>query len=202
MESALVYLAQGETDEKKEFLSNKRNAPWVTFRVGHSGDASTIANWYRQSTLMDSPEPELEVKTPHAGNSDDESQDEPSRSSELEVWLADGLGDEDNPPAVYALIAQVHEEQEADKVTSLIGAAALFTPTWERGERVLRIPWIHFDSRLSYQSLQLLERRTWLRISTLSQMTACQAIVVNEKLTSAAGAHDDEKNHNPSPCAE
>jgi hypothetical protein len=200
MESALLYLTQGDTDEK-ELLSNKRNAPWVTFRVGHAGDASAIVNWYRQSTLMDNPEPELEVIAPPETNSDNDSHDETSRSSMLEVWLANGLGDEDNPPAVHALVAQVHEEQDVDKVSTLMAGVVLFTHSWEHGERVLRIPWIHFDSRVPFNARRMLEQRTWLRISILSQMTACQSIAVHEDLMGTTVANDETK-ESPSPCAE
>ena len=200
LECALLYMTQGETDEK-ELISNNRSGPWVTFRVGHAGDASTIANWYRQSTLLDNPEPELEVTTPHETNSDDDSHDETSRSSMLEVWLANGLGDEDTPPAVHALVAQVHEEQAVGMVSILMGAVVLFTLCWEHGERVLRIPWIHFDSRVPYHSRRLLEQRTWLRISILSQMTGCQSIAVDKELMGTT-VGNDETNESPSPCAE
>jgi len=220
LESALLYLTQSpivETDGgEKEFLSKKQsnNVPWVSFRVGHAGDVSTIANWYRQSILLDMPEPEfLEVKrTTEDGDDDDESkEEETSPSSMLEVWLAEGLGDEDNPPAVHALIVQVHQEQkdreeeddDETKIMTTIGGVVLLTIGWEgECERVLHIPWIHFDTHnLPQPTVRLLERRTWLRITTLSQMISCEAIHIDEKFTRFTNLHG-EPNECPSPCAE
>lgn len=205
LESALLYLTRitESSNNEKEFLSKEDRSTWVDFRVGHAGDASTIANWYQQSSLMESSELEVKINTVQEADeeADDSADAEPSTtSSMLEVWLADGLGDEDHPPAVHALLAQVHKKSEEEGGMT-IGSVALLNLTWERGERVLRVPWIQFDSTLSADLLKALEQRTWLRISLLAKMTSCQSITVEKRLTSVASDTDDKKDR-PSPSAE
>lgn len=137
LEGALHYLVQ-ELDEK-EFLTRDETT-WITFRVGHAGDASTIASWYRlakQQLLLEEEEeeakenidddleeedPEIEVDSlppsqhipPEPAPAEDRVEEgggdanaSPSTSM-LEVWLADGFGDDRRLPYVYSLVADVH----------------------------------------------------------------------------------------------
>ncbi|KAL3931998.1 MAG: hypothetical protein SGBAC_011057 [Bacillariaceae sp.] len=141
LEGALHYLVQ-ELDEK-EFLTHDETT-WITFRVGHAGDASTIASWYRlakQQLLLEEEEaketeaanenidddleeedPEIEVGSmqppqhipPEPAPTEDRVEEgggdvnaSPSTSM-LEVWLADGFGDDRRLPYVYSLVVDAH----------------------------------------------------------------------------------------------
>ena len=102
LESALQYLVQVESNVR-EFISN---STYVTFRVGHAGDASTIASLYRQSQRVNYPE-----------QSKEEGQEELLCStSMLELWLAEGMGDEDTPPSVYCLMAHCKRTSNSNHV--------------------------------------------------------------------------------------
>lgn len=189
IESALLYLLQVETDEK-EFLTNDKSA-WATFRVGHAGDASTIANWYRQEqrVLQDVESPELK-KQPEDTEGDGE---ETTSSSMLEISIAEGMGDEGNPPSLYSLVAHVQyldssessspEKSTSEASTKVLGAVALMTVAFANDERILRVEWISINSDLPREAAKTLEQRMWLRLSTLSVMTACQVVTVDRKFT-------------------
>lgn len=198
LESALRYLIQVEGDVKEYLGENSDATPWVTFRAGHAGDASVIAQWYRNSSGMESPEMEVS-KAEESGES---GQDE-SKTSMLELWLADGLGDEDTPPAIHALLAQVHgNSEDGNGITSALGAVGLLTLAWDQGERTLRVEWIHIDSTIEKTFATVLEQRIWLRISALAHMTACQLVVVDESLISQTAKPKSRTNEKPSPRAE
>jgi hypothetical protein len=186
----------------------------VTFRVGHAGDASTVANWYRQSCKgqqqQDQDENEkdpelLETKRPVTNASDNnEEVDDSSTSSSsmLEVWLADGLGDEDTPPSVYCLLANVHKTSSvassdeslssSSKAVNNLGAVAILTLAWAEGERMLRVEWMHVDPKLPSLVASTLTTKVWLRLSTLSLMTACQVLAVDDKYTREMVRDDDD----------
>jgi hypothetical protein len=193
LESALLYLVQVDAS-CKEFLSKTdgSSTSWVTFRVGHAGDASTIANLYRQSkrrNLQDE-NPELEIRPTHIEGGEEESPT--SSSSMLEIWLADGMGDEDTPPSMYSLMAHVHttsnptSSSESPKVvTTSLGAISLLTLAWADEERILRVEWMHVDPSLPQEVSSTLEQRLWLRLSSLALMTACQVLTVDKQFTSA-----------------
>ena len=178
LESALLFLVQTRCKEN-EYL-DKENSSWVSFRVAHAGDASTIANLYRQS-------PELETQSTDVQNEEEDS----SSSSMLELWLAEGLGDEGSPPSVYGLLAHVHtskksptpSESSSTASTNSLGAVSLLTLAWADGERILRVEWMHIDPSLAAEVASTLEQRLWLRLSTLSLMTACQLLAVDEEYT-------------------
>jgi hypothetical protein len=202
IESALLYLVQVEGDFT-EYLTHDKST-WVTFRVGHAGDASTIASWYRRAKQMAEEEdeeenPELEIKPARTGEEEEE-----TTSNMLEVWLADGMGDEGNPPSLFSLVAHVHKinESPADDskesspskktTTKSMGAAALLTITFADNERVLRVEWMGMHPGLSREVTSILQQRVWLRLSTLSVMTACQVVEVDRQQTIYALEKSDE----------
>mmetsp|Transcript_4822 Transcript_4822/g.14049 ORF Transcript_4822/g.14049 Transcript_4822/m.14049 type:complete len:275 (-) Transcript_4822:38-862(-) len=193
IESALQYVTQTDTDEK-EYLSRKDESPsWVTFRAGHAGDASTIASWYLQSD----DNPELEIAKDTADTEDDTS------SSMLEVWLADGLGDEGNPPAVHALLGHIQQNSTGGKISSSLAVVVLLTLDWKAGKRTLRVQWMQIDPRLAGDLAKVLEQRTWLRISVLAQMVACQVVGVQEEYTRVnVGSEVESTLNHPVPSAE
>ena len=200
LESALLHLVQIEMKEK-EFLTNDKLA-WVTFRVGHAGDASTIANWYRQEKqiVIQDRNPELKKKDLEGNGRDGED----ATSSMLEVWLADGMGDEGNPPSLFSLVANVQQVKDLSETenssdtqcTKSIGAVALMTVSFADDERVLRIEWTSVNRKLPREIAKTLEQRLWLRLSTLSVMTACQAVVVDRQFISSP--RDTKPFHTPS----
>jgi hypothetical protein len=199
LESALLYLVQMDGDEK-EYLSNNEEEPppmWVTFRAGHAGDASTIATWYRQATK---PLDHAEVDIAKSADATTDPSDDDSRTSMLEVWLAEGLGDEDTPPAVHALIAYVNQEGPEKTITTF-GSVALLTLDWKDNERILQIKWMHINPGLDYNIAKTLEQKMWLRLSTLAQMTACHVVTIDERMILACEERQSGKDR-PSPSAE
>jgi hypothetical protein len=213
LESALLYLVvvQVDANASKEYLTTNEDGQshWVTFRVGHAGDASTIAQWYRQSQHTESPELEISKQQEEAVP------EESSSSSMLEVWLADGMGDEDTPPSVHCLLAQVHSTNAMDDdngdnngddnddkvVTTSLGGVVLLTLAWAEGERILRVEWMQVDPSLPQEVATVLEQRIWLRLSSLAWMTACQVLTVDEQLTSDDGTAQETSKRLP-PSAE
>lgn len=162
LESALhrisrIGAVQGDVDNTlptREFLSNDERS-WVQFRMGHAGDASTIAACYRR--MKASGRTEAQQLTGAEQKLDDNS---------LEMWLADGLGDEDTPPAVFALLAEVITKD----TSSELGAVALLTQNWQEGKLVLKVEW-------HYGRNDLLARRLWLRLSILGLSLSSDLIV-------------------------
>jgi len=163
LESALHHLVRAKGNEKEKLSSNT----CVSFRVGHAGDVSALASFYRKSTSEEKQSP-----NPVSSSS--------SEDTSLEVLLAEGLGDEDTPPSVFALLADVYKEDRS-KVPYL-AAAALLTLGWQENARVLRVEWSAIDRES--EVADVLERRLWLRLSTLALMTSCQILIVNERTTS------------------
>jgi hypothetical protein len=172
LEGAFHYVIRmGDCDgTNKEFLTEDRSK-WVIFRAGHTGDVSSLASFYRQSIV----DPNC---TPDKGADRDKKVSSVPDDTPLEVWLADGLGDEDAPPAFFALLADI-SSVDAPKV-SWLGAAAILTLAWEDSSRVLRVEWMHVDNELEFANL--LERRLWLRLSTLSLLSSCELLVVSKDI--------------------
>lgn len=166
LESALHHVAQARDDDEHESLSS--DGTWVRFRVGHAGDVSALAAFYRKSTNVPK-----QSKTEGKNSTTSSSAEDTS----LEVLLADGLGDEDTPPSVFALLADIYKPDNP-KVAQL-AASALLTLGWQENARVLRVEWLATDKDQEVASI--LERRLWLRLSTLALMTSCQLLVVNER---------------------
>jgi hypothetical protein len=135
---------------ERELLSNET---YVTFRAGHAGDAPAIEALYR------------------GGANADNTQEQPKKesASSLELWLSEGMGDEDTPPSVFSILAEISSEEQPT-TSSHLAAVALFTVAWEANQRMLRVEWCHVD-------LPVLARRMWLRLSALALMTgACLCI--------------------------
>jgi hypothetical protein len=202
LESALLYLVRVEG--AREYITNDKST-WVTFRAGHAGDASTIASLYRQSKRRNMQENSPELETAQIIDNNSAAEEESSVSSMLEVWLADGMGDEDTPPSVYSLLAHVHtgttiqdpspaaseSSTPPPTITPTLGAVSLLTLAWADGERILRVEWMHVDPSLPPEVSLTLEKRLWLRLSSLSLMTACQLLTVDEQHTSPADASEE-----------
>jgi len=197
LESALLNTVRFEGSSKELLLKDEDASPWITFSVGHAGDASTIAHWYRQSNANENPE--VEIAQP--ADATESPPDDDSRSSMLEVWLADGLGDEDTPPAVHALLSHVNRNDD-EKVISALSGVTLLTLDWDEGERILRVQWMHIDSSLERNIAEKLEQRTWLRIAVLARMTAAQVVTADKKLTLASLDAKISEKERPSPSAE
>jgi hypothetical protein len=217
-----------EKSDIKEYLSTSNPTSWVTFRVGHAGDASTLAACYRksqavitQSTVQGdggatatttSTTVQCATKSPvnsreydnSANNSINQADKRSStethpgtiyaattvggttvEDTSLEIRLAEGLGDEDTPPCIFALLAEVESFKEPD--VRHLGAASLLSIAWQDGVKVLQVEWLyvsafpteggdvdgsHFPTSIS----DLLERRMWLRLSALVMMTGCQVL--------------------------
>lgn len=174
LESALHRIAQvgdsTESSRSKEILSSH---VWVKFRVGHTGDASAIVACYQKSAQS---RPKTASGTTLAGKFVSSSSDSDDPSS-LEVRLADSLGDEDSPPFVFALLAELFSE-EIPAISHTIGAAALLTlhHKADTSKAVIRLEWLYVDRHSSETKAvaDILERRVWLRLSTLSVMTSCE----------------------------
>lgn len=90
------------------------NRAWITFRLGHAGDASELAHLYRSEKKqqhLKRHQPEQPKKKQQPQVSCAHTTDE---TTSLEVLLAEGMGDEDHPPVVYCLLAFLHEEIDGD----------------------------------------------------------------------------------------
>jgi hypothetical protein len=154
LESALLHVARmGCTDDPERVSSQKGDEVWIKYRVAHSGDASMLAGCYR--------------KLRGSGDS-------PKENSSLEMWLAEGLGDEDKPPFVFALLAEVFSEASSVE----IGSAALLTQTWSNGKRFVRVEW-------TYSVSDAVERSMWLRLASLGLLVSCD-LLVSDKARSDA----------------
>lgn len=155
LESALLHVARmGSSDDPERVTSKDGDESYIKYRVAHSGDASTLAGCYRK--LRDS------------GDCS------PKENASLEMWLAEGLGDEDKPPFVFALLAEVFSETSPAQV----GSAAVLTQTWCDGKRVVRVEW-------AYAMNDSVERSMWLRLASLGLLLSCD-LLVSEKARSDA----------------
>ena len=106
--------------------------------------------------------------------------------------MAEGLGDEDTPPAIFALIADVTwktEPEQQQHQGSVLGAAALISMAWNES-RVLNVEWLYVskDPKLA-KVANLLERRMWLRLSALALMTSCQTLVAPKNTRTVQQQH-------------
>ena len=167
LETALhrIFTCADTTD--KEFLSADK---WLTFRMGHAGDASTIASRYRKTL------PLYENELSKEDGKNDEKDDKIKSCDDadaLELRIATGMGDEDTPPAVFAIMVEIVSNEDAP--TLQLGAVALLTLDWDLGQRLLRIEWFYVDQTLP--EYDLVRRRLWLRLSVLALVTTCQLLL-------------------------
>lgn len=156
----------GKKDESKEYLSKTK---WVQFRVGHASDASTLATFYRESKRNKGDE--------HLASDDKVSLSNLSQREDtsLENRLAEGLGDEDSPASIYALLAEVVCDDGGDRK---LVAAALISSGWEDSAKVMIVKMFYISDEENDSDIAgLLERRMWLRLSGLALMTSNEMIV-------------------------
>lgn len=147
----------GSDSNLKEYISETH---WVSFRLGHAGDASQIASCFQKRKQ---------------GETDSASVPPPEDTS-LEISLVDGLGGGDSPPSVFALLADIISDNEASP--QLLGAAALLSSGWEDSCRALRVEFFYVIEDAKYSDVAgVLERRMWLRLSSLAIMTSNQLII-------------------------
>lgn len=119
-------------------------AVWVTFRLAHPGDASKLASLYKNSEPAQNNKNKLAAAS--VPSSPSPSSSSGTSEEQMSLLLAEGLGDEDKPPSVYGLLAEVHEEKKDNEkrttVTSTrVGATMLLTAGWRDQERIIRIEW-------------------------------------------------------------
>jgi len=211
LESSLQFVV-GIDERQIERISNNF---WISFRLGHNGDASTIASFYQKTNegkpgdMKDavnsggSENPQKNVRQAalpfeelskkgwgedeedcttctnkgrvltEAPQNHENTAAKEQEADALELWLADGLGNEDTPPSLYSLMAHIHFD-DADKSSSLLASVAMLTLAWEMSSRVLRVEWLHVDSDLDSSGVIL--RRMWLRLSALSLMAGCKVV--------------------------
>ena len=165
LESALykMILLSPKEQDKKEYLiepciqeerddstSKPPPALWVSFRLAHTGDAATLAALYCKRSSQSSSEQQ------ESYNQNEE---------QISLWLADGLGDEDTPPSVYGLLAEVYQDDEKVAYHQL-GAAVLLTAAWQDDQRVIRIEW--YTVKPEYLNL---EGHVLLRLASLALWT-------------------------------
>ena len=156
----------GEKEESKEYLSKTK---WVHFRIGHASDASAIANFHRGSKTNRSNEySAIDSKVNISSLSQKE-------DTSLEVRLADGLGDEDSPPSIFALLADVVCDDDDDRK---LVAATVFSSGWEASAKILIVKMFYVSDEVQDSDIaELLERRMWLRLSAIALMTSNELIV-------------------------
>lgn len=117
---------------------------------------------------------------------------------QISLWLSDGLGDENTPPSVFGLLAEVHQEEDEqqeddqgskkEKVSSTceLGAALLLTAAWQNNQRVIRVEWYTIEPE--YPNLA---GHVWLRLASLALWTNSALVWVQplgDSSTSAAAA--------------
>ena len=74
-----------------------------------------------------------------------------------------------------------------------LAAVVLMSLSWAHGKRNLKIEWISIDSSfLGRDEGIALRQKVWLRIHTLSSMTACQAVSVDEDLLVSASEEQQQ----------
>jgi hypothetical protein len=160
----IVHL--GENDNAKEYLSKTK---WVQFRVGNASDALAIAKLYRKSKVDTSAEPEV------IRNKVIQSDTSQREDILLEDSLAEGLGDEDSPPSIFALLADLVCDDEDDRT---FAAASVFSSGWDNSTKVLMVKMLYVSDDVKNSSIaELLERRMWLRLAALALMTSSEMIV-------------------------
>jgi hypothetical protein len=164
---------QGSQENFSSLLSADGDDPtWIKYRVGHAGDASMLGACYRR--MMGEINSLLKV------------------SSSLELWLAEGLGDEGSPPSLFALLAETFSEVSPVRLE----AAALLTQMWCEGKRLIRVEWLYArDDRIA--------RSMWLRLASLGILSSCELLVSDAVSSgtlhkdfdaSGADAQGEEKN--------
>ena len=162
------YLTPDDKEQRRDdHGTTSRSTPWITFRLAHMGDAATLAALYcRKKSSLSSTTTEC-------------------NEEQISLWLAEGLGDEDTPPSVFGLLAEVHQDDDGhdeqqqqqqqddpdgekkEKVSTCeLGAALLLSAAWQNNQRVIRIEWYSIEP--AYPNLAGF---VWLRLASLSLWT-------------------------------
>jgi len=161
------------------------NNYWIEFRVGHSGDAASLAALFSQK------EKKHNVDAQDRADSNqlmlkEKPREELDDCSKLELRIASGLGDEQTPPALHAILAEICvgdiKERHSGTLKEL-GAAAIATIDWNphQSMRYLRLEEIKVDeSKVPIK--HLLMRRLLLSLSALALKTACAGVFLGEEL--------------------
>jgi hypothetical protein len=119
LDTALHYITQPLV--RQEVLSNTNEPVIVHFKIGHASDAARIAALYKQQINSESDSQTSSITTESATRSGPAAslQDCATTRPSLETRLAEGLGDEDTPPCIYALLAvQIKSDQSTVTHTS------------------------------------------------------------------------------------
>ena len=166
IESA-VQLVVKISDGVKEFISDDA---WITFRVGHAGDASLLADLMRKSKTINT------LKNDNNVNADTKKvPGVPNEDTPLEVRLADGLGDEDTPPSVFSIMIYINKPANEPQ---LAGASLFFTRT-DQQVKVLQVEFLYVDDQVG-ELAGIIERRLWLRLCTLAVMLSCEKTILKK----------------------
>lgn len=78
------------------------------------------------------------------------------------------------------------KERSLNNSSGTLNAVVLMSLAWSSGQRNLRIEWMLFDSEFQSTSsihpdeASVVKQKVWLRINTLSVMTGCQAISIDD----------------------
>jgi hypothetical protein len=163
LESSLNYVVNGEV----ESISPQK---FISYRVGHAGDSSTICSLYRKTRCNEREAVDEKCNDKNQNSNKPCSVDH----DELVVRLASALGDEDTPPSVFALMAEICSKHDIETSTSIpkeVAAVALVSFDLENLGRILRVEWLYVDKSLPEEDL--VKRRLWLRLSALALSTRC-----------------------------
>lgn len=166
LESALhrvILMGSGS----KESIADDRH---LSFRVGHAGDASLLAKLHQLGARAVSRSGTDDKIEP---SSDDASSEFILKAEQLEVRLADALGDEDNPPSMYAIIAELSTSDYSDSTD--VAAAALLAD--DCFNDYIRLEWLYLSSSLSPGLSTIVERRLWLRLAAVCMLMSCDIVV-------------------------
>ena len=117
---------------------------------------------------------------------DNEANKTEEKGGDKKPKAANAAGKEDNKVTSNEVTASVQQPRMA--------AVVLLTLAWTSNERHLRVEWMAIDTKhLATPIAQAVQQKLWLRISSLSVMTACPVIAVDEALLVKASGSDDKE---------
>jgi hypothetical protein len=158
------------SDGVREYVTDDS---WLTFRIAHAGDASILATCVRKSNSYESTKDDNNSSS----NINKTLSSSTAEDTSLEVRLAEGLGDEDTPPSIFALLCDINTQNDEAK----LAAACMFYMVWEEFSRVLLLECLFVDDTENSKLTGLIERRVWLRLCTLAKMTSCEKIIQKQR---------------------
>lgn len=172
LEDGLQLLVRmGNDSDLREYLSDTK---WVNFRMGHASDASQIASFYTGTRLE-----RKKCGTDSTSKNRSGSTNAPlAKDVTLEMTLVDGLGGGDSPPSMFAFLADIFDGNVDSTTSRVLGAAALLSCGWENSCKTMRVEYFYVTDDEDYRDIAgVLERRMWLRLSSLAIMTSNQLIM-------------------------